>query len=162
MRTQAKLSFSIRKAKNEDCAGILECLSLAFAPYRSEYTPDAYLDTVLTSETLGKRLLRMSVFVAIDVSERVMGTIACQVLDCDEGYLRGMAVLPESRGLGVGQQLLDHAEAELGKAGCRTIILNTTEPLKRAVRFYEKNGFRPTGTIRDFFGMPLFQYRKSL
>jgi GNAT superfamily N-acetyltransferase len=162
MSTQAKPSFSIRKAGNEDCAGILECLSLAFAPYRSEYTPDAYLDTVLTPETLGKRFSRMSVFVAIDVSLKVIGTIACHVLDRGEGYLRGMAVRPECQGLGVSQQLLERAEAELAKAGCRTIILNTTEPLKRAVRFYEKNGFRPTGTVRDFFGMPVLQYSKSL
>ena len=104
----------------------------------------------------------MSVFVAIGVSVKVIGTIACQVLDSGEGYLRGMAVRPESQGLGVSQQLLERAEAELAKAGCLTIILNTTEPLKRAVRFYEKNGFRPTGTVRDFFGMPVFQYSKSL
>lgn len=162
MSTQAKSSFSIRKARHEDCAGILECLSLAFAPYRSEYTPEAYLDTVLTFETLGKRLSQMSVFVAISVSGQVIGTVACQVLQHGVGYLRGMAVRPECQGLGVSQQLLECAEAELARAGCRTITLNTTKPLKRAIRFYEKNGYRPTGNVRDFFGMPLFEYSKSL
>src|SRR5258708_34536517 len=142
MSTQAKPSFSIRKARNEDCAGILECHSVAFAPYRCEYTPDAYLDTVLTSETIGKRLSRMSVFVAIDISGQVIGTIACQVLDRGEGYLRGMAVRPESQGLGVSKQLLERREAELPKAGCRTMILNSTEPPKETVHFHEIIHFR--------------------
>jgi hypothetical protein len=32
----------------------------------------------------------------------------------------------------------------------------------RAVRFYEKNGHRTSGKVRDFFGMPLFEYTKAL
>lgn len=27
--------------------------------------------------------------------------------------------------------------------------------------FYEKHGYRRSGTIRDFFGMPLFEYVKT-
>jgi len=44
-------SFAIRNATYEDCSAILECLRSAFAPYRESYTPDAFLDTVLTPET---------------------------------------------------------------------------------------------------------------
>ncbi len=33
---------------------------------------------------------------------------------------------------------------------------------KRAIRFYERNGFRPSGKIKDFFAMPLFEYVKIL
>ncbi len=162
MTASAKPSFSIREARNEDCPGILECLSMAFAPYRAEYTPEAFLDTVLTPETLGKRLSQMSLFVAIDLSGQVLGTIACQTLQRGEGHLRGMAVRPEWQGSGMSRRLLEQAEAELTKAGCRTITLDTTEPLKRAVHFYQNNGFRPTGTVRDFFGMTLFEYSKSV
>jgi hypothetical protein len=28
--------------------------------------------------------------------------------------------------------------------------------------FYEKNGFRRTGKVTDFFGMPLIEYTKHL
>ena len=41
-------SFAIRNATYEDCAAVLECLRSAFAPYRESYTPEAFLDTVLT------------------------------------------------------------------------------------------------------------------
>ena len=35
-------------------------------------------------------------------------------------------------------------------------------PLQRAIRFYERNGYRPSGRVADFFGMPLFEYVKPL
>jgi len=79
-----------------------------------------------------------------------------------KGHLRGMAVRPPWHGQGIAQQLLDAAEAELRGHNCRRMTLDTTDPLKRAIRFYEKNGFRPTGKITDFFGMPLFEYEKTL
>jgi|ERR1019366_18282 GNAT superfamily N-acetyltransferase len=157
-----KQSFAIRKATYEDCAAILECLRLAFAPYRESYTPEAFLDTVLTPEAFRHRLSEMSVVVATSTSGEVVGTIAYKVLEGGEGHLRGMAVRPEWHGTGLSTSLLATAEDELRKAGCKTITLDTTEPLKMAIRFYEKNGFRPTGKIGCFFGMPLFEYSKTI
>src|SRR5438132_13776357 len=88
-------SFAIRNATYDDCSAILDCLRSAFAPYRESYTPDAFLDTVLTPETLRHRLSEMSVLVATGTSGEVVGTIACKVLEGGEGHLRRMAVHPE-------------------------------------------------------------------
>jgi GNAT superfamily N-acetyltransferase len=154
--------FAISRATGENSAGILECLGLAFAPYRESYTREAFVDTVLTPEALRCRLTEMSVFVATGASGQIVGTIAAKVLNGDEGHLRGMAVRPEWQGSGVSERLLETAEKELRKAGCKTLTLDTTEPLKRAVRFYRKHGFQPTGRMVDFFGMPLFEYSKRL
>lgn len=162
LRTMSSESIAVLRARAEDCPGILECLGAAFAQYRESYTPDAYLDTVLTEETVRKRLSAMAVFVAKDFGGRVMGTIACQAVGGGEGHLRGMAVLPERRGSGLAQRLLDASEEELRWVGCTVATLDTTEPLKRAIRFYEKNGYRATGRVQDFFGMALYEYRKSL
>ena len=38
----------------------------------------------------------------------------------------------------------------------------TTEPLERAMRFYEKHGYRRSGRVTDFFGMTLHEWVKSL
>jgi GNAT superfamily N-acetyltransferase len=157
-----KQSFAIRKATHADCAAILECLRLAFAPYRESYAPEAFTDTVLTPETFRHRLSEMSVLVATSTSGEVVGTIAYAVLGGDEGHLRGMAVRPEWHGSGLSTSVLATAEYELGKAGCKTNTLDTTEPLSRAIRFYEKNGYRRTGKIGCFFGMPLFECNKSI
>src|SRR5215467_9057551 len=51
----------IRKARTEDGAGILACLREAFEELREQYTPESFLDTVLTAETLQERLEKMSV-----------------------------------------------------------------------------------------------------
>ena len=73
-----------------------------------------------------------------------------------------MAVLPTWRGKGLAKQLLSLAESELGSHNCSRITLNTTEPLLRAMSFYEKHGYRRSGLISDFFGMPLIEYEKTL
>ena len=104
----------------------------------------------------------MDIFVAVHTNGSVIGTIGCKVEHEGEGHLRGMAVKPEWQGWCLAADLLARAEEELRNAGCSTITLNTTQPLRRAVRFYEKHGYQPTGRVGDFFGMPLFEYRKYI
>src|SRR5207248_2717347 len=56
MKSSAAVSSHLRRnATYEDCSAILECLRPAFAPYRESYTPEAFLDTVLSPATLAIR-----------------------------------------------------------------------------------------------------------
>lgn len=160
-RTGQAPAITIRRATRADCEGILWCLHSAFEPFQSQYTPGAYSDTVLNLNTLQERLREMAVFVAMPDSGEVIGTISCNALN-GEGHLRGMAVLPSWQGRGISKGLLDRAESHLRESGCNRVTLDTTEPLKRAIRFYERNGFCATGRTVDFFGMPLFEYEKRL
>ena len=152
---------TIRRATHADIHAVMDCLTAAFAPYESRYTPGAFQDTVLTAESAGRRLREMTVLVADDASG-VVGTIAAGAAGAGEGHLRGMAVLPHHQGRGIADRLLHAAEAELLRLGCTRATLDTTMPLERAIRFYERNGYRATGVVRDFFGMPLFEYAKEL
>jgi GNAT superfamily N-acetyltransferase len=153
--------ISVGFATIDDAEGILQCLRAAFEDYRDRYTPQAYEDTVLTPDALYRRLQTMTVLVAKDDSGAVVGTIGGSAHE-EEGHLRGMAVLPDRQGQGVAQQLLDRIEQELTAAGCKVVSLDTTTPLLRAMAFYERNGYRPSGMVTDFFGMPLHEYRKLL
>jgi len=155
-------AISIRKATERDAKDILSCLESAFEPFREDYTPEAFADTVLKPETICRRLLDMSVFVAIDLAGLVIGTVGCRVGADGEGHIRGMAVRPAFHGLGVAGLLLEAVESEMRAGGCSRIHLDTTEPLKRAIRFYEKRGFRPSGRVHAYFGMSLFEYVKLL
>jgi len=152
--------FVMRPASAEGAVAILQCLRAAFEPYRSQYTPQAYLDTVMTPETLLQRLTSVTVLVAVDAQANVVGTIGGAAVSSSEGHLRGMAVLPQWHGRSIAQRLLEAMEKHLMNKGCTRISLDTTEPLQRAMRFYEKNGFRRTGKVTDFFGMPLIEYLK--
>lgn len=150
----------IATATADDAAGIATCLRSAFEEYRDQYTPGAYTDTVLTEEGVRRRLDTMTVLVA-KVSDLVVGTIGGSV-DHGEGHLRGMAVLPDWHGKGVAQLLLSDIERRLVAAGCRAVSLDTTTPLVRAIAFYERHGYRASGVVTDFFGMPLHEYRKRI
>ncbi len=156
-----KADFFIRAGDADDVPAILSCLAAAFEPYRTRYTPGAWLDTVLTSETLQQRLSSMTVLVAISPGEGMVGTIAFSMAS-GEGHLRGMAVLPAWQGRGVAAALLESAETELVSVKCDRITLDTTEPLQRAMRFYEKHGYRRSGQVTDFFGMELYEFVKEL
>lgn len=153
--------FFIRAGDADDAPAILNCLAAAFEAYRTRYTPGAWLDTVLTSDTLQQRLSSMTVLVAISPGEGIVGTIAFSMA-AGEGHLRGMAVLPEWQGRGVAEALLESAETELMSAKCDRITLDTTEPLQRAMRFYQKHGYRRSGKVADFFGMGLYEFVKKL
>jgi len=152
----------IRKATSADSSGILACLSAAFEVYRDSYTPAAFADTTLTAETLRGRFQEMTIFVATEESGEIVGTIACGLVRPEEGHIRGMAILPSAQGTGVAARLLTHAEAHFREHDCKRISLDTTTPLRRAIRFYERSGFSPSGKVQNFFGMLLYEYVKTV
>lgn len=151
----------IRRATAADAPAVLACLAAAFEPFRDRYSRQGYEDTTLTAQTIDARLRSMDVLIA-EADRAVVATIAAGVVSPREGHLRGMAVLPEWQGRGIAEQLLAVAETHLRDRGCTRITLDTTQPLQRAIRFYEKHGYRATGKVGDHFGMPLYEYAKAL
>lgn len=78
-------------------------------------------------------------------------------------YIRGMAVTPSARGLGIGYRLLDEIQRLAMAQGCRRLFLSTTPFLNRAIRLYERFGFQRTNDgSHDLFGTPLFTMEKSV
>lgn len=152
---------TVRAATRKDSTAILACLEEAFAPYREAYTPGAFADTVLTQASLAARFETMTILVAVVPEEGIAGTIAAGV-DGDEGHLRGMAVRSAWQGRGVAQLLLEAAESLLLSHGCRRVTLDSTAPLERAVRFYRNYGYKSTGRVQDFYGMPLHEFARDL
>jgi ribosomal protein S18 acetylase RimI-like enzyme len=138
---KATREYKIRKANANETDAILACLRSAFETYRAEYTPAAFADTVLDSETIKSRMRDMSVLVAVS-EDMVVGTIGCGV-NGEEGHLRGMAVYPDWQGTELASALLSAAENELRRSKCTFVTLDTTKPLKRAIRFYESTASRP-------------------
>ena len=154
MKSSAAVSSHLRRnATYEDCCAILECLRPAFAPYRESYTPEAFLDTVLTPETLairgglpcGEGALRHPPKPCKRWFRRLRRTCPLQP--------RPTSPIGGGKGSGVSTCLLERAEDELRKAGCGIVTLDTTEPLNRASRFYERNvGFGALGKLDASLG----------
>jgi len=154
-------SLDIRPATAADAAAVLACLAEAFEPFRDAYSRQGFEGSALTADTIHTRLREMDVFVA-EVEGRTIGTIATCVIPPSDGHLRGMAIVPEWQGRGIADKLLEFAELRLQSQKCSRVTLDTTSPLQRAIRFYEKHGYRATGKIGDHFGMPLYEYAKEL
>lgn len=140
----------------------MACLAAAFETYRESYTAGGFKDTILAPQSAEQRLREMTVLVAENDAGEVIGTVAYQVLGSGEGHLRGMAVYPRLQGKGIAARLLTTAESNLRARGCARVTLDTTRPLKRAIAFYCRHGYEPTGVVGDFFGMELFEYAKHL
>jgi ribosomal protein S18 acetylase RimI-like enzyme len=154
-------ALSIRHAVAGDGHAILDCLRCAFEPYRNNYTPAAFRDTVLTPGTIADRLASMSVLVAVATDGAIVGTIASQVTGSDEGHLRGMAVLPQWQAQGVADRLLAAAERELCDRHCSRVTLDTTEPLRRAVRFLRATWVQRVGPGDGFLWDAVVRVREG-
>jgi ribosomal protein S18 acetylase RimI-like enzyme len=155
-------SYLIRRATASDAEGLADCLRSAFEPFRGAYNFEAFRDTAPTTSAMARRLEEMCLFVAVTESGEIVGSVGYKLVDTEEAHLRGMAVPPKYQGSGIAQRLLEAAESEVRLRQCARITLGTTLPLKRAVAFYEKNGYRSSGKVSDFYGMPLYEYTKSL
>ena len=155
------MQVTIRAATQSDAEAILNCLSTAFEPYRHQYTPGGFADTILDPQTLQVRMRNMQVLVAV-IAGRIVGTVAGAASDDGEGHLRGMAVLPDHKGTGIAGRLLSAIEEWLCAHGCKRITLDTTLPLSAAMKFYEKHGYSQSGRVADFFGMPLIEYFRNI
>jgi ribosomal protein S18 acetylase RimI-like enzyme len=155
------IAITVRRARQIDAGNVSACLEAAFERYRPEYTCLAYEATVLTPQEVRERMQHMAVYVASVPDMDVIATLASSV-DGKEGHLRGMAVLPAWQGHFIADHLLRVVEDDLAAAGCEHLTLGTTLPLQRAIGFYRRNGFGPSGRVSDFHGMPLHEYSKRL
>ena len=136
-------------------------LGAAFAEYRSLYTDQGFAATTPTGAQVQSRMLEGPIWIALQ-DGAVVGT-GSVVLRGDELYIRGMAVLPSSRGLHLGELLLKQAEDFAISHNCKRLVLSTTPFLLRAIRLYERAGFKRTGEgPRDLFGTPLFTMVRDL
>ena len=151
----------IRAATHEDAALIASMLYESFVEYRDSYTTEAFAATTPASEEVRGRMKEGPAWVAL-LGGSVVGTAAA-VGRGEDLYIRGMAVLPAGRGRSVGERLLRQIEDYASPRGYGRLTLSTTPFLHRAIRLYERFGFRRSEEgSRELFGTPLFTMAKTL
>ena len=77
---------------------------------------------------------------------RIVGSIALVDAGPGTGQLRWFLVVPEARGMGLGQRLLEQALAYARQRGFARIYLWSFVTLTDALRLYERAGFKTTET----------------
>jgi len=157
----ATSEIHIRLAEPPDAAAIANVLYKSFAEYEPLYTQQGFAATSPGADPILDRMREGPVWLALS-GVKVLGTVAA-VLRGRSAYMRGMAVLPTSRGMRIGSRLLEYVENWASSQGCSRVFLSTTPYLAAAIRLYETFGFRPTDEgPHDLFGTPLFTMEKHI
>ena len=153
--------IQVRRAEPEDAVAIAEVLYASFVEYEPLYTQQGFAATTPNAEQILARMREGPAWVSVRLTE-VVGTVAA-VLKGQSLYMRGMAVLPVARGLQVGTRLIECVEDWASGQGYRRLHLSTTPFLNRAIRLYERCGFRRTDDgPSDLFGTSLFTMEKTI
>ena len=71
-----------------------------------------------------------------------------------------MAVLPDYQKRGIGLFILKNITVSAKRKNVKTISLETSKPLKRAINFYKNFGFKFTGAVKNFYGIEIFEMKK--
>ena len=154
-------TIQIRAAVPSDAAAIASVLQDSFAEYKPLYTDRAFAATTPTIGETCQRLSEGPAWVALK-NETIVGT-ASAVQNDHALYIRGMAILPVERGQRIGEMLLHEIERFAHARSCERLLLSTTPFLARAIRLYERVGFRIVSEgPRDLFGTSLFTMAKNL
>ena len=159
--TKAATEVQIRRASSQDALSVASVLRKAFAEYEPLYTKEGYEATTPGPHAVLTRMSQGPIWVAIHHDE-IVGTAS--VVPKPEGiYVRGMAVLPAARGLGIGYLLLDEIQRFAEALHSKRLFLSTTPFLSRAISLYEAFGFaRASEGPHDLFGTPLLTMQKIL
>ena len=162
--SQAKKAsvLEIRLARPDDSETISGLIYAAFAPFESEYTPDAFEYTTAKSDEIRPRFEQGPIWIA-ELDGEPVGTVS-GMPDGERFYIRSMAIKPTAQRGGIGQKLVDAFESYARENGFEKIFLYTTFVLPGAKHLYEKNGFyvlRETPPD-EWFGMAGLEMEKSL
>ena len=155
-------SLRLRRAHAGDEIALSSVLLEAFRLYLPQYTPAGFAATTPSPAEVLRRMEEGPVWLAM-IGSDVVGTVSAMLRNETELYIRGMAVLPQARGLRIGNLLFELIEDYAKEHGCTKLVLSTTPFLDRAIRLYQRLGFvRTAEGPEDLHGTPLFTMEKSL
>ncbi len=150
----------VREATSEDFEGIGR---LTIAAYRAldTWVGDDYAAHLADVEGRAKAE-NTDVLLAEDEDGRLLGSVTLTIgggplfewdvdVDGDCGF-RMLAVDPEAQGRGVGPRLVAECLARARAAGCRRMVIGSTEWMTTAHRIYERLGFRRVPELDQMWG----------
>lgn len=110
----------IRSATVDDSERVASLLHASFVEYEAYYTPDGFAATTPNSQQVQQRMDEGPIWVAL-LDHMIVGTISV-VLKAQGVYIRGMAILPDARGQGIGRLLLEKAEVFALSQGTQAVV----------------------------------------
>ncbi|MET7334382.1 GNAT family N-acetyltransferase [Nonomuraea sp. NPDC005650] len=154
--------MQVRPAVIEDARRVAEVHVWSWQTGYHGLLPQPFLDELRPSQRVPRwtRIIqqdawpRQGTLVAEDVGEVVGFANFCPTRDDDHDYVEvgeitSIYVLPAAWRCGVGRQLMTAAMLALRSADFASATLWVLEGNVRAIRFYERLGWQPDGTVKD-------------
>ncbi|MFZ5444244.1 MAG: GNAT family N-acetyltransferase [Myxococcota bacterium] len=139
--------MQVRPVESRDVPEVVTLVRDTLAEFGITWGVGAATDTQLEQLPESYTVAGGQFFVAVDAGH-VIGTAGVFPVEPGVFELRKMYLGPQTRGKGVGQRLFDACRAFVITHGGHRIVLDTTEQMTAAIRFYERNGFVRDDTQR--------------
>lgn len=139
------MNYTIREIESKDNKGIEQVIRSCLIEYGANHEGTAWADPYLGTLSAVYNTPGNKYWVAEDEEGRIVGGVGIGELEGspDVCELQKMYCLPEVRGTGVANQLIE-AAFEFAKKHYRKCYLETFENMIPARKFYKKHGFELT------------------
>lgn len=132
---------TVRAMRSGDVPAVAELEAQIFS---QPWSAQGFLDALALSDT---------VFLVAEEENRILGYIG-MYLAVDEGEITNVAVDPNARRRGVGQELLLQIKREAKQRAVGRLVLEVRVSNEGAIALYEKNGFSVAGVRKGFYECP--------
>jgi ribosomal protein S18 acetylase RimI-like enzyme len=164
--------LSIRNARDNERRIILDLTIAAYAQYQAVLPPDFWtyyqhnLITTVGGEGNSERLVAEqngSIVGSVMLFPATANPYANTPISTSYPEVRFLAVLPQTRGQGIGTILMKECERRVQEAGAQAIGLHTAEVMQTAIRMYERLGYvrTPETDFQAGDGVVVIGYRHS-
>jgi ribosomal protein S18 acetylase RimI-like enzyme len=142
--------LSIRNARNNERSIIRDLTIAAYAQYQAVMPPGFWtfyqhnLITTVDGEGNGERLVAEqngSIVGSVMLFPPATNPYANALINTSYPEVRFLAVLPQTRGQGIGAALMKECERRAQEAGAQAIGLHTAEVMQAAIHLYERLGY---------------------
>lgn len=143
--------YKTREAIQSDCDWIGKVYCDSWKAAYQNLLPKAYLDSLTAENCMPDKVSDNDIVLA--EQERVLGI--CHISEArhrdkkEWGEVVAIYLLPEIWGSGAGSELFQTALRKLKQNGFKRVCLWVLKDNIRARTFYEKNGFRVSGSERE-------------
>lgn len=143
-RARQQKEFEIRPIQKEDNAAIAAIIRRVLAEFNFSGPGTAAADPEVDSMTETYSRKKSAYFVAVK-GEKVVGGVGFAPLEGVDGVceLQKMYLLPEARGVGLGEKLLQKCLQKAKIKKFKQCYLETAFAMKKAQTLYKKLGFHP-------------------
>ena len=138
------MSLSIRVFSEADTEAVIALWLQAFPEYNDPSRPHRNPRLSIANK-LGTQPELF--FVATRDEDGALVGTAMAGYDGHRGWLYSVAVMPDSRRLGVGTRLVRHAESALAAMGCLKLNLQVLADKPDVLGFYERLGYRADAVV---------------